>query len=45
VLDPEAVASYPAPDVTVERIGDLMSYDRPALLPGRSPIAVSAKVM
>jgi len=29
--DPD-VASYPPPDVTVERIGDLLDYDLPALL-------------
>ena len=26
------VASYPPPDITVERIGDLVGYDLPALL-------------
>jgi len=26
------VAAYPAPDITIERIGDLAGYDRPALL-------------
>jgi len=29
--DPQ-VATYPAPDVTIERIGDLLAYDMPALL-------------
>jgi FMN phosphatase YigB (HAD superfamily) len=43
-LDPKVVASYPAADVTVERIGDLMSYDLPALLPGWRPITFSAEV-
>src|SRR5713226_4184158 len=31
-LDPKVVASHPAADVAVERIGDLMSYDLPAVL-------------
>jgi FMN phosphatase YigB (HAD superfamily) len=43
-LDPEVLASYAAADVTVERIGDLMSFDLPSLLPGRRPITVSAEV-
>jgi FMN phosphatase YigB (HAD superfamily) len=43
-LNPEVVASYPAADLTVERIGDLMSYDLPALLSGRRPNTVSAEV-
>jgi FMN phosphatase YigB (HAD superfamily) len=30
--DPQ-VSSYPPPDVTIERIGDLLDYDLPALLP------------
>ncbi|MDZ4865083.1 MAG: HAD family hydrolase [Gemmatimonadota bacterium] len=29
--DPQ-VATYPAPDVTIERLGDLLDYDLPALL-------------
>jgi FMN phosphatase YigB (HAD superfamily) len=32
-LDPEALAKYPAPDVAVLRIGDLLSHDLEALLP------------
>jgi FMN phosphatase YigB (HAD superfamily) len=40
-LDQSVVASSVA-DVTVERIGDLMSYDLPTLLTGRRPITVSA---
>jgi FMN phosphatase YigB (HAD superfamily) len=30
--DPELLAEYPPADVTVERIGDLLNYDLPALL-------------
>lgn len=30
--DVESVAKYPAPDITIERIGDLLEYDLPALL-------------
>lgn len=30
--DPHAVTAYPAADLTVERIGDLLNYDLPALL-------------
>lgn len=33
--DPEIVASYPAADLTVERIGNLFDYDFPALLAGQ----------
>jgi len=43
-LDPQVVASNPAADVTVERIGDLMSYDLPAVLTGEPPITFSAEV-
>lgn len=31
-LDPKILAAYPAADVSVERIGDLLSYDRGRLL-------------
>jgi len=31
-LDPKAIASYPPADLTVERVGDLVNYDLPALL-------------
>lgn len=31
-LDPKAIATYPLPDLTLERIGDLVNYDFPALL-------------
>jgi FMN phosphatase YigB (HAD superfamily) len=30
--DPQALATYPPADITVERIGDLVSYDLPALI-------------
>jgi len=30
-LDPKNIAAYPPADVTVERIGDLVNYDSPAL--------------
>jgi FMN phosphatase YigB (HAD superfamily) len=33
--DPKILAAYPAPEVTVERIGDLLSYDLPDLLAGQ----------
>ncbi len=33
-LDAEAIAAYPPADITVERIGDLIDYDLPALLGG-----------
>jgi hypothetical protein len=39
----KAVASNPA-DVTVERIGDLMSYELPAALTGGRTITFSAEV-
>jgi FMN phosphatase YigB (HAD superfamily) len=31
-LDPKNIATYPLADITVERIGDLVNYDLPALL-------------
>jgi FMN phosphatase YigB (HAD superfamily) len=30
-LDPKAIATYPPADLTIERIGDLLNYDLPAL--------------
>jgi hypothetical protein len=33
-LDPQAISAYPPADVTIARIGDLVSYDLPALLGG-----------
>jgi FMN phosphatase YigB (HAD superfamily) len=35
--DPKALATYPPADVSVERIGDLLSYELPALLAAASP--------
>lgn len=35
-LDPKAIATYPPADITIERIGDLVKYDLPALL-GKKP--------
>ena len=32
-LDPKTIATYPPADITVERIGELVNYDLPALLP------------
>jgi FMN phosphatase YigB (HAD superfamily) len=34
--DPEVLAKYPAPDIAVDRIGDLLGYDLPALMPRRA---------
>ena len=31
--DPKVLASYPPADIAIERIGDLLQYDLPALLP------------
>jgi FMN phosphatase YigB (HAD superfamily) len=41
-LDLKALASYPAADIAVDRISDLLSYDLPDLLPGRQ--SVTSKV-
>jgi hypothetical protein len=30
--DPKALAAYPPPDITVERIGDLLQYDLQSFL-------------
>ena len=35
--DPKALATYPPADVSVERIGDLLTYDLPPLLAAASP--------
>ena len=40
-LGPKALATYPAADVRVERIGDLLAYDLPAFLDTRMPLASS----
>jgi hypothetical protein len=41
--DPKILATYPCADITIEVIGDLLTYDLPALLPpdrdGRSKTA------
>jgi len=39
--DPGVVGAYPAADVTVESIGDLLSYDLPALTAGDPSMQVS----
>jgi hypothetical protein len=31
-LDPKILAAYPAPDLTVDRVGELVDYDVPALI-------------
>jgi len=31
-LDPAIISAYPAADITIERIGDLVNYDLPALM-------------
>jgi FMN phosphatase YigB (HAD superfamily) len=31
-LDPQVIAAYPPPDLAIERIGDLVNYELPALL-------------
>ncbi len=35
--DPQVLASYPPADMSVERIGDVLAYDLPALLASASP--------
>jgi FMN phosphatase YigB (HAD superfamily) len=42
--DPNVVTAYPAADVTIERIGDLLSYDLPALTAGASSIQLTKTV-
>jgi FMN phosphatase YigB (HAD superfamily) len=36
--DPETQASYPAADITIELIGNLLNYDLPALLTTKPPV-------
>jgi FMN phosphatase YigB (HAD superfamily) len=36
--DPKAVSTYPAADVSVERIGDVLDYDLPELLKAATPV-------
>jgi FMN phosphatase YigB (HAD superfamily) len=40
--DPKLLASHPSPDLTIERIADLLSYDLPTLLAAGRPSAVLA---
>jgi FMN phosphatase YigB (HAD superfamily) len=40
--DPKVLAEYPPADVTVERIGDLLRYDLPALLGSDRPDTLTA---
>jgi len=42
--DPKVVASYPAADLTVDRIGDLLDLDLPAFLAGHATHRLMAKV-
>ena len=42
--DPTVVAACPPADLTVERIGNLLDYDLPALLPAKPSIQISPEV-
>ena len=42
--DPDALASYPDADLTIERIGDLLVHDLPALVAGDRSIQPAAMV-
>ena len=42
--DPTVVAACPPADVTVERIGNLLDYDLPALLAARPSIQIFPEV-
>jgi FMN phosphatase YigB (HAD superfamily) len=42
--DAKVLATCPPADLTVERIGDLLNYDLPALLAGKPPIQISWEV-
>ena len=42
--DPNVVAACPAADLTVERIGNLLDYDLPALLAGQQSIQIFPEV-
>lgn len=42
--DPRVVASYPPADLTVERIGDLLGYDLPAVLAGHGSVPSAMEV-
>ncbi len=43
--DQSVVAAFPPADVTVERIGDLLDYDLPALLTSQQSIQISPEVI
>ena len=43
--DPKALATYPPADVTIERIGDLLRYDLPALLAAGQAGSVGAQLI
>ncbi len=42
-LDPEIITVYPPADITIERIGNLVGYDLPALLTASKPTMHSRK--
>jgi FMN phosphatase YigB (HAD superfamily) len=42
--DPSIVAASPAADLTVERIGDLLDYELPALLAGQRSLHISQEI-
>jgi FMN phosphatase YigB (HAD superfamily) len=42
--DPDALASYPDADLTIERIGDLLDHDLPAVVAGHRSIQPAATV-
>jgi FMN phosphatase YigB (HAD superfamily) len=42
--DPKVVASYPPADLTVERIGELLGYDLPAILAGQQSVQIPQEV-
>jgi hypothetical protein len=37
-LDPKLAAAHPAPDLTLDRIGDLLDYNLSALLAAAHPV-------
>jgi FMN phosphatase YigB (HAD superfamily) len=43
-LDPKNLATYPAADINIDRIGDLLQFDLPAFLTTRSGKGLNAKV-
>ena len=42
--DRNVIAECPPADLTVERIGDLLDYDLPALLAGQQSVQISQEV-